>query len=135
MWSEGLPSLSPASKDSVSHPLVDGWMTMRPGTFLLRLVVSMAKSPVKDVSATSVDQMETIRVEFKGLFRTSMTIGFSTIVVVQLSTALVLLVNLAFESDKAAVLFGLARMLQLSLGIFIGFFIVFLGLLAAWLGI
>jgi hypothetical protein len=75
-----------------------------------------------------------LRSEFTKVFQQWMTRGFLVIVAVQLLTV----TGVAFQlvcSAEALNWVALARMLQLSLGIFVGFFMICLGLFAAWMGL
>lgn len=74
------------------------------------------------------------RSQFTKIFQQWMTRGFLVIVVVQLTTATAIGFQLVHSSQTLDWV-AMARMLQLSLGIFVGFFMICLGLFAAWIGL
>jgi hypothetical protein len=109
------------SKDNKSQAAVDGQRT--------------DAELMDDQPESYSNSMRELRVQFKDTFVKGVTTGFATIVVIEVLSVIAMSADFFFVERDAFVLVSIARMLQLSLGIFIGFFTIFLGLLAAWMGI
>lgn len=115
------------AKDLPADPIADAALR----SYSANQVTLVRKERPEDAQSGLTDAL---RREFTKVFQQWMTRGFLVIVVVQLLTVAGVAWQLV-HSPQALSWVALARMLQLSLGIFVGFFMICLGLFAAWMGL